>query len=50
MKRMALAAFIAMASTAATAQMVMGGAISTTQYFPLVDGARYDYMYTSGPW
>ena len=22
----------------------------TTQYFPLVDGARYDYMYTSGPW
>lgn len=29
---------------------MMGGPISTTQYFPLVDGARYDYMYTSGPW
>jgi hypothetical protein len=28
----------------------MGGPISTTQYFPLIDGARYDYMYTSGPW
>lgn len=49
MRRMALAACIAVVSTAATAQM-MGGAISTSQYFPLVDGARYDYMYTSGPW
>jgi hypothetical protein len=29
---------------------MMGGQISTVQYFPLVDGARYDYMYTSGPW
>jgi len=29
---------------------MMGGSISATQYFPLVDGARYDYMYTSGPW
>jgi hypothetical protein len=29
---------------------MMGGAISTSQYFPLVDGARYDYVYTSGPW
>jgi hypothetical protein len=31
------------------AQM-MGGAVSTVPYFPLVDGARYDYVYTSGPW
>ncbi len=29
---------------------MMGGSVSTTVYFPLVDGARYDYMYTSGPW
>jgi hypothetical protein len=28
----------------------MGAPISTAQYFPLVDGARYDYTYTSGPW
>lgn len=50
MGRMALAAFIALASTAAVAQMMGGGAVSTSQYFPLVDGARYDYTYTSGPW
>jgi hypothetical protein len=36
-------------SGASLGQM-MGGPISTIQYFPLVDGARYDYMYTSGPW
>ncbi len=29
---------------------MMGGPMSTAQYFPLVDGARYDYKYTSGPW
>jgi hypothetical protein len=29
---------------------MMGGSIATSQYFPLVDGARYDYMYTAGPW
>ena len=34
---------------ASYAQM-MGGPMSTAPYFPLVDGARYDYMYTSGPW
>ena len=49
MKRIVIATLIALASTAATAQM-MGGPISTTLYSPLVDGARYDYMYTSGPW
>ena len=36
-------------SGASFAQM-MGTPVATTQYFPLVDGARYDYMYTSGPW
>lgn len=49
MRRAALFAFIALASAGATAQM-MSGSISTSQYFPLVDGARYDYVYTSGPW
>lgn len=29
---------------------MMGGSLSTSSYFPLVDGARYDYMYTGGPW
>lgn len=40
---------LATVSGASLGQM-MGGPMSTTQYFPLVDGARYDYMYTSGPW
>jgi len=43
------ACLLAMCSGASLAQM-MGGSISTTPYFPLVDGARYDYMYSSGPW
>jgi hypothetical protein len=29
---------------------MMGTPLATSQYFPLVDGARYDYMYTAGPW
>jgi hypothetical protein len=49
MLRMFAVALLAFASGATSAQM-MGGSISTSQYFPLVDGARYDYMYTSGPW
>jgi hypothetical protein len=28
---------------------MMGGPMMTTNYFPLVDGARYDYMFVSGP-
>ena len=35
-------------SGASLAQM-MGGPIATNQYFPLVDGARYDYTFASGP-
>lgn len=35
---------------AAFAQMMSGGMMSTTGYFPMVDGARYDYVYTGGPW
>jgi hypothetical protein len=28
---------------------MMGVPVSTAPYFPLVDGARYDYTYTGGP-
>ncbi|MEO8507773.1 MAG: hypothetical protein ABI593_09100 [Betaproteobacteria bacterium] len=38
----------ALVSGTALAQM-MGGSMSTAQYFPLVDGARYDYAFASGP-
>ena len=38
----------ALVSSSALGQM-MGGT-STVQYFPLVDGARYDYMYSGGAW
>ena len=44
-----LAAGVLIAGTA-SAQMMGGGVISTTDYFPMVDGARYDYVYTGGPW
>ena len=40
---------LAMVSGTSLGQM-MGGPISTAQYFPLIDGARYDYMHTGGPW
>ena len=49
MSRIIVASLFALASSASIGQM-MGGPISTSQYFPLVDGARFDYMYTSGPW
>ena len=49
MLRVLAASLLAIVSGASFGQM-MGGAMSTSQYFPLVDGARYDYMYTSGPW
>ena len=44
-----IASLLALASGTSLAQM-MGGPMATSAYFPLVDGARYDYMYTSGPW
>jgi len=34
---------------ASIAQM-MGGQLSTAIYFPMVDGARYEYRHTGGPW
>lgn len=51
MKRLKAAAIAlaAMLSGAAHGQM-MGGMMSTTSYFPMVDGARYDYVHSGGPW
>lgn len=49
MFRKLIVLFFSLVSGTSVAQM-MGGSISTSQYFPLVNGARYDYMYTSGPW
>jgi hypothetical protein len=49
MSRTILTILTAIATGTSFAQM-MGGSISTSNYFPLVDGARYDYVYTSGPW
>jgi hypothetical protein len=49
MPRIAAFVFAALLSGGAFGQM-MGGPISTSQYFPLVDGARYDYMHAGGPW
>ncbi len=49
MFRLLTASLLVLVSGASSGQM-MGGPMSTTSYFPLVDGARYDYMYTIGPW
>ena len=49
MSRFLEACLLAMVASSSSAAM-MGSQISTSEYFPLVDGARYDYMYTSGPW
>jgi hypothetical protein len=39
---------LALVSGTALAQM-MGTPMSTSQYFPLIDGARYNYVFASGP-
>ena len=49
MSRTILSILMALMASASLGQM-MGGPMSTSNCFPLVDGARYDYMYTSGPW
>ena len=49
MLRILTASLLALVSGSGFGQM-MGSPMSTSQYFPLVDGARYDYMYTGGPW
>ena len=48
LSRILLAAMLASAGGIASAQM-MGGPMMTTNYFPLVDGTRYDYTFVSGP-
>lgn len=45
----ALALAASLAAGAASGQM-MGGALSTTSYFPMVDGAHYEYVHAGGPW
>jgi hypothetical protein len=49
MLRILAASLLALVAGTSFGQM-MGRSMSTAQYFPLVDGARYDYMYTTGPW
>jgi hypothetical protein len=49
MSRTSAVMLLALVATASSAQM-SSGPISTAQYFPLVDGARYEYMHSSGPW
>jgi hypothetical protein len=44
MRLTTLAAFLAALSSAAAA-----APMSTADYFPLVDGTRYEYVFTSGP-
>jgi hypothetical protein len=46
MKRIVAATFLAAVSGAASA--AMSAPMMTTPYFPLVDGARYDYVFTRG--
>jgi hypothetical protein len=48
MSRQLAVLFLCAVSGAAAAQM-MGGPMMTTNFFPLADGARYDYMFVSGP-
>ena len=48
MSRQLAVLFLYVLSGVSAAQM-MGGPMMTTNYFPLVDGTRYDYMFVSGP-
>ena len=49
MKRILATAAAVLAAAPAFGQM-MGGSISTASHFPLVDGARYEYVHEGGPW
>ena len=44
------ALMLALSLSGAAFGQMMGGMMTTTNYFPLVDGARYEYMHTGGPW
>jgi hypothetical protein len=50
MQKLALAIFFAFAATVSSAQMMggPGSPMSTAAYFPLVDGARYEYRFLRG--
>ncbi|MFO1305646.1 MAG: hypothetical protein U1F54_18105 [Burkholderiales bacterium] len=52
MRKTLLAAAFAVVAGSSPAQMMGGnsGAIATTAYFPLVDGAHYEYSFARGPW
>ncbi len=45
-----LGALAALLPAAALAQMMMGNPVATAPYFPLVDGACYEYQFDGGPW
>lgn len=47
-RTIATLAFVIAGSASSSAAM-MGGPISTASYFPIVDGARYDYVFVRGP-
>ena len=49
MKRILAISALALAAGTSMGQM-MGGPMSTSNYFPLVDGSRFDYQYTGGNW
>lgn len=49
MKGLLAFALAALVSGAAAGQM-MGGPIATSNHFPLVDGARHEYVHAGGPW
>ncbi len=49
MKRALIAVLLSALSAPLAAQMT-GSPLSTSPYFPLVDGARYDYVFSRGPW
>jgi hypothetical protein len=49
MKRAVVGALFALLAGPSVGQM-MGTPISTSQYFPMVDGARFDYVHSGGRW
>ena len=49
MRRILAAALVSLAAGASFGQM-MGAPVGTANYFPMVDGARFDYMHAGGPW
>lgn len=52
MNKSTLVVALVLFAGSAVAQMMGGpaGSIATTAYFPLVDGARYEYAFARGPW